>query len=335
MKINFFLAKAIGTALFALYFFGSASAQGSGGSGNTLPPTKINWGVHEMLNNTLSNGEQVMCLKLHEENVLNVFFVVSTATDQLENHTPMFLEYFIMELGGIGDLVPITGQQMNYDIMLGVYTAKINALDFLSPICDEAGEGELPFLHSITIHYRLVRPHPTIPDFYTPYPMQNQVLWPSAIFGNLPEVDPMHSETKNVCCNQSTPRGLMVSNDDNLMDEAAAQSPDIAIPDGKTPMVQQGLTTNSDFYNEEKLYVFPNPFSDQTSVQFSVAEPGNIIFEMLDANGKVVMTSSSEVENAGSHIVKLDLPEVPKGMYYLRLSTNDWAKVVKLVKVEE
>ena len=76
--------------------------------------------------------------------------------------------------------------------------------------------------------------------------------------------------------------------------------------------------------------VFPNPTRDQVSVYLSNLDASNGVFslKLFDLNGQVVLERSITDQN----IVNLSLPDLPKGMYILNVSSDKQSISKKLMK---
>lgn len=73
--------------------------------------------------------------------------------------------------------------------------------------------------------------------------------------------------------------------------------------------------------------VFPNPFSSEVSVSVAVdaSEPRTI--EILDVSGKMLVTTS-----VTGPTTSLNVPHLPTGVYYLRISGNGNTQIQKVIK---
>jgi hypothetical protein len=69
--------------------------------------------------------------------------------------------------------------------------------------------------------------------------------------------------------------------------------------------------------------VYPNPFTDVTTVSFS--EAGNYNLVVVDLTGKVVLTTV----NAGANKVNLDLSALNNGVYIFKIVDANGATTTK------
>ena len=76
--------------------------------------------------------------------------------------------------------------------------------------------------------------------------------------------------------------------------------------------------------------VYPNPFKNELTIAFAELV-SNLKVELSDVTGRIVLIKT--VSNAGEEL-QLDLSQVElqNGIYFLKLTTNDKAALVKAVK---
>lgn len=77
----------------------------------------------------------------------------------------------------------------------------------------------------------------------------------------------------------------------------------------------------ADFNYGEPLNIFPNPFSDQTQIQFNPAlihTNAELLFVLFDVNGKEV-----KKEMVYTSVIFIDRENLPDGIYFYRLFSNE------------
>lgn len=78
---------------------------------------------------------------------------------------------------------------------------------------------------------------------------------------------------------------------------------------------------------------FPNPFSQELTVQLELSRPQAVALELRDALGRVVLTQPSAPLPAGPAAVRLNTASVPAGLYTLLLKpANGPAQALKVQK---
>jgi len=80
------------------------------------------------------------------------------------------------------------------------------------------------------------------------------------------------------------------------------------------------------------LTVFPNPFRNQATVSYHLAEASLVSIDLFDINGKrLAQPVQSSQQEKGDYQFTLDASNYPKGMYFLILRTNKTALSKRLV----
>ncbi len=75
----------------------------------------------------------------------------------------------------------------------------------------------------------------------------------------------------------------------------------------------------------------PNPFSDQTTISFSIADHGMTQLSIVDVTGKVLMTPVNAELSAGAYSVTVNARDLASGVYFYILKHNDNQIVKKMV----
>ena len=80
------------------------------------------------------------------------------------------------------------------------------------------------------------------------------------------------------------------------------------------------------------LVVFPNPFSENIFITFSLSEKSEIDFELITIGGQIIFNNKIE-KNIGKHSIEIsDLKDLPNGIYFLKIKTNNNFIIKKIVK---
>lgn len=78
---------------------------------------------------------------------------------------------------------------------------------------------------------------------------------------------------------------------------------------------------------------FPNPFSDQVTIKYSIPEEMKITVTLMDITGKIVLQPvRQEQKYIGEHYLELDVRNLAAGMYYYRVRAGDSFKTGKIIK---
>jgi hypothetical protein len=90
-----------------------------------------------------------------------------------------------------------------------------------------------------------------------------------------------------------------------------------------------GDVTNDGFYLEQSK---PNPTKGHVQIGFQIPVSSEVILNLYDIDGELVLGPISEVMSAGRHVMNVDLQSLPKGVYFYELKSSDFTAVKKLVK---
>ncbi|HHS49947.1 MAG TPA: T9SS type A sorting domain-containing protein [candidate division Zixibacteria bacterium] len=82
------------------------------------------------------------------------------------------------------------------------------------------------------------------------------------------------------------------------------------------------------------LNVYPNPFNATVTIDFRVAEPGEVSIEVFDMMGKRITTLGGNADSKGAFRARWDArdhrgEEVPTGVYLFKVSTPTETRIVK------
>jgi hypothetical protein len=83
--------------------------------------------------------------------------------------------------------------------------------------------------------------------------------------------------------------------------------------------------------NNIEFGVFPNPFSNQTTIEFTLPDAGFVTLSILDITGKRLETILSKKLTSGKHKTNWNAQRLPPGIYFLRLETNTGSIVQKAI----
>ena len=81
-------------------------------------------------------------------------------------------------------------------------------------------------------------------------------------------------------------------------------------------------------YNLKQNY--PNPFNPSTKIEYSIPEESFVELKIYDILGNKISTLISERQPAGSYRADFNGNNKPAGLYFARLSANDFTKVIKM-----
>ena len=75
---------------------------------------------------------------------------------------------------------------------------------------------------------------------------------------------------------------------------------------------------------------YPNPFNPVTMINYQLPKAGSVTIKLFDALGRETQTLFEGNQPAGSYKVTVDGTNLSSGIYYCRISTADYSKVIKM-----
>ena len=87
------------------------------------------------------------------------------------------------------------------------------------------------------------------------------------------------------------------------------------------PCISSIDDTKVAFFDNGDVKVYPNPFSDQTTIQYLAEDNGSVMFSVFNTLGEMVETRSIEVE-PGFNPVEFQRGDLPDGLYIFRFTQN-------------
>ena len=79
--------------------------------------------------------------------------------------------------------------------------------------------------------------------------------------------------------------------------------------------------------------IFPNPTSSEhLSITYTLYQPANITFRLIDITGQEIIRFHPENSNVGAHTEEINLPNIASGIYVLLTEINGKSNAVKVIK---
>ncbi len=85
-------------------------------------------------------------------------------------------------------------------------------------------------------------------------------------------------------------------------------------------------------YSLEQNY--PNPFNPTTNISFSIPEAGNVKLLVFNILGQEITTLVNETMNAGKYDVQFDASNLPSGIYFYSITTNNFNTIKKMLLIK-
>lgn len=78
---------------------------------------------------------------------------------------------------------------------------------------------------------------------------------------------------------------------------------------------------------------YPNPFQDQTTIEYFLPQSGPVCYRLLDMSGQTVQQGQAKDEQpVGLRQMQLDGERLPAGIYLYRLQTEQGTRTIRLIK---
>ncbi len=105
---------------------------------------------------------------------------------------------------------------------------------------------------------------------------------------------------------------------------------------GNIGLGSQAVTSVAQISNElpssfELMQNYPNPFNPSTSINFSVNRTAHISLKVFNLLGQDVITLVDEVKSPGTYKVTFDARSLTTGIYFYKLTANNFAETRKMV----
>jgi len=88
---------------------------------------------------------------------------------------------------------------------------------------------------------------------------------------------------------------------------------------------------NSIALANSNYFAFPNPANDKLTIQYNSNQNVSVTIELRDALGKLIRKSNHEF-SANENKFNLDLTELNSGMYFIKINSNEDARVIRFIK---
>ena len=79
---------------------------------------------------------------------------------------------------------------------------------------------------------------------------------------------------------------------------------------------------------------YPNPFNPSTTINYQISTAGIVSLKVYDILGREVAVLVNEEKPAGSYKVEFNAGNLSSGIYFYKLRTNNYTKIMKLVLIK-
>lgn len=92
-------------------------------------------------------------------------------------------------------------------------------------------------------------------------------------------------------------------------------------------------TASIEAENDFQLVAYPNPFSGNTTIAFSLEEAREVNISVFDQTGRLLEVLQDGIQTEGNHKINWDASGVSKGVYFVRLSSGGKVVHQNIVKM--
>lgn len=79
--------------------------------------------------------------------------------------------------------------------------------------------------------------------------------------------------------------------------------------------------------------ISPNPLNSTTMIQYTLNQNSPITIKILDLSGREIITLVNEIQQQGEQKVVLNSDDLPTGVYFCVLITNEKIQTAKIIKL--
>ena len=79
---------------------------------------------------------------------------------------------------------------------------------------------------------------------------------------------------------------------------------------------------------------YPNPFNPNTKIKYEIAKSGFVSLKIYDVLGREIKTLVNENKNVGTYEIDFDANNLNSGIYFYKLTTNNFSEMKKMILVK-
>jgi hypothetical protein len=96
----------------------------------------------------------------------------------------------------------------------------------------------------------------------------------------------------------------------------------------KQEVAQTELNSGESYHNAKN---YPNPFNPETKITYTLKNATNVKITVYDRLGREVVVLVDESQSEGDHSTSFNASNLPSGVYFYRIKTNEAVEVKKMV----
>lgn len=93
------------------------------------------------------------------------------------------------------------------------------------------------------------------------------------------------------------------------------------------------ISLRDNVYSEASnvLRLYPNPANQNTTLEYGLTEPSNVMLQVYDMNGRMVSSMDNGRQSAGIHSVKMNVQNLKRGVYMIRVISASNVQTAKMI----
>ncbi len=120
---------------------------------------------------------------------------------------------------------------------------------------------------------------------------------------------------------------LLSTTPDYRLQSSSIAATGASFTDNKFGDIFAGVKENENKISSIRLY--PNPVSNEATVDLNLNESGTVVITVYDITGKVVANAFTGEMNSGINTVKINTSDIPAGIYFTTIISNNVKKTLK------
>ncbi|MES2140982.1 MAG: T9SS type A sorting domain-containing protein [Bacteroidota bacterium] len=125
---------------------------------------------------------------------------------------------------------------------------------------------------------------------------------------------------------------LLSTTPDYRLQSSSIAATGASFTDNKFGDVFAGLKENENKISNIRLY--PNPVSNEATVELNLKESSTVVITVYDITGKIAANVFTGEMNSGTNTVKINTSEIPAGIYFTTIVSNNVKKTLKTVIIK-
>jgi len=82
------------------------------------------------------------------------------------------------------------------------------------------------------------------------------------------------------------------------------------------------------------LQNYPNPFNPTTTLSYELSKESHVDLSIYDLKGNKITSLVNDMRSAGVHSIHFNAADLPGGVYFYRLQTNNWSDTKKMLLIK-